>query len=293
MALQTITLSVLIASPRDTAMERDTVEDVIRSWNSDHTLERKIHLLPLRWELGAVPLVGSQDAQEVINDQLTDAADIVIALFNSRLGKATKRAVSGTAEEIIRARDRGAAVHVFFSEAPVPRDHDPEQLASLNEFRRELEGYGLTGSYVSQDDLSAKVRRCLERDAYKIGDGGQGEDAAAFVHSGVVLRSRYLYDLEPRYDNRGRPKAKRINERIRVENLGEVAAEDVVIEISPVGEGETPILLNDLTAARILPHSYVDFTIVTHQGTAVQGNMTHRWVESGELRSEEQTISFT
>ncbi|MFD5065854.1 hypothetical protein ACFWNO_47220, partial [Streptomyces sp. NPDC058394] len=163
MALQTITLSVLIASPGDTPVERDVVENVIRSWNSDHTLQRKIHLLPLRWELGAVPMVGQQDAQQVINEQFADMADIVIAVFNSRLGKATKRAASGTAEEILRARDRGAAVHVFFSEAPIPRDHDPDQLAALRVFQKELQEHGLTGGYSSTDDLGAKVRRCLER----------------------------------------------------------------------------------------------------------------------------------
>src|SRR4051794_21876616 len=129
MPIQTLTLSVLIASPGDTAADRDAVEDAIRSWNSDHTMRRKVHLLRLRWELGAVPLVGQGDAQQVINEQFADEADIVIAVFNSRLGQATKRAVSGTAEEILRARDRGAAVHVFFSDAPIPRDHDPDQLA--------------------------------------------------------------------------------------------------------------------------------------------------------------------
>jgi hypothetical protein len=293
MALQTITLSVLIASPSDTAPERDTVEDVIRSWNSDHTLQRKIHLLPLRWELGSVPLVGSRDAQEVINDQFADAADIVIALFNSRLGKATKRAVSGTAEEILRARDRGAVVHVFFSEAPVPRNHDAEQLAALNEFRRELQDHGLTGSYVSPDDLSAKVRRCLEHDAYAIGDTGGADDETASVRSGAVLRSTYMCEREPRGDNRGRIKMKRTNERIRVENLGEAVAEEVALEISPVGEGDIPVVLGDLTAARILPHSYVDFPVMLHAGVALQGTVTHRWNEDGESHSEEQTISWT
>ncbi|MEU8768191.1 hypothetical protein AB0C94_14670, partial [Streptomyces griseus] len=63
MAIQTLTLSVLIASPGDTAPDRDVVEDAIRSWNSDHTMRRKIHLLPLRWELG------------VLTRRVVDAAD--------------------------------------------------------------------------------------------------------------------------------------------------------------------------------------------------------------------------
>lgn len=293
MALQTITLSVLIASPGDTADERNTVEDVIRSWNSDHTLQRKIHILPLRWELGAVPLVGSKDAQEVINEQFADTADIVIAVFNSRLGQATKRAASGTVEEILRARDRGAVVHVLFSDAPVPRDHDPEQLAALNMFRTELREHGLTGSYASTDDLTAKVRTCLEHDAYQIGDLGNKTDGAPLSQSGAVLRSTYLHETEPKQDSRGQIKAKRVKERLRVENLGKAAAEDVVLEISPVGEGDNPIVIGSLTAGRIPSQSYVDFPVALHQTVALQGTVIHRWTENGDPHTEEQTISWT
>ncbi|MFJ8539201.1 hypothetical protein [Streptomyces sp. NPDC093591] len=291
MALRTITLSVLIASPGDTATERDTVEDVIRSWNSDHTLQRRVHLLPLRWEMGGVPLVGQQDAQEVINEQFADAADIVIAVFNSRLGQATKRAASGTAEEILRARDRGAAVHVFFSDAPIPRDHDPEQLKALNAFRKELREHGLTGSYASPDDLTAKVRTCLERDAYTIGDVG-GDDASS-SRSGAVLRSSYLYETEPTQDRKGRLKMRRTKRRLHVENLGDAAAEDVVLEVKPVGEGNSPVPLRPLTAGRIPPKAHVDFPIALDMGTATQGTVTHRWTEGGRPHSEEQTISWT
>ncbi|MGK5499997.1 hypothetical protein [Streptomyces sp. URMC 125] len=291
MPIQTLTLSVLIASPGDTAADRDVVEDAIRSWNSDHTMRRKVHLLPLRWELGAVPLVGQGDAQQVINEQFADEADIVIAVFNSRLGQATKRAVSGTAEEILRARDRGAAVHVFFSDAPIPRDHDPEQLAALNSFRTELQEHGLTGSYVSPDDLKAKVRTCLEHDAYKV--GSLSSDEADRSRPGVVLRSSFQWETEPRQDSRGRIKMRRARERLRVENLGDVAAEDVALEMKPVGEGHNPEAIGELTAGRIPPRSFVNFPLALDMGTARQGTIIHRWTEAGQQHSEEQTISWS
>ncbi|MFD6203689.1 hypothetical protein ACWCQF_10815 [Streptomyces rubiginosohelvolus] len=292
MALRTITLSVLIASPGDTATERDTVEDVIRSWNSDHTLQRRVHLLPLRWELGAVPIVGQKDAQEVINEQFADAADIVVAVFNSRLGKATKRAASGTAEEILRARDRGAAVHVFFSDAPIPRDHDPDQLAALNTFRKELQGNGLTGSYASVDDLTAKVRTCLERDAYKLGNLDEADSSPSSPQSGAVLRSEFLYDTEPRQDGRGRTRMRRVKERLHVKNLGDVAAENVSLELKAVGDGDSPIPLVPLSAIRIPPRAYLDFPLALDMETASQGTILHRWAEDGEPHSEEQSVSW-
>ncbi|GAP46050.1 hypothetical protein [Streptomyces azureus] len=291
MPIQTVTLSVLIASPGDTAADRDVVEDAVRSWNSDHTMRRKVHLLPLRWELGAVPLVGQGDAQQVINEQFADEADIVIAVFNSRLGQATKRAVSGTAEEILRARDRGAAVHVFFSDAPIPRDHDPDQLAALNAFRMELQEHGLTGSYMSADGLKAKVRTCLEHDAYKAGD--LSSDEADRSRPGAVLRSSFQWETEPRQDSRGRIKMRRARERLRVENLGDVAAEDVALEMKPVGEGHNPEAVGELTAGRIPPRSFVNFPLALDMGTARQGTIIHRWTEAGQQYSEEQTISWS
>ncbi|MGA5322228.1 hypothetical protein ACPCIU_17545 [Streptomyces seoulensis] len=290
MAIQTLTLSVLIASPGDTAPDRDVVEDSIRSWNSDHTMRRKVHLLPLRWELGAVPLVGQGDAQEVINAQFADEADIVIAVFNSRLGQATKRAVSGTAEEILRARDRGAAVHVFFSDAPIPRDHDPEQLAALNSFRKELQEYGLTGSYASADDLKAKVRTCLEHDAYAAGTSES--DTSESPQTGALLRSSFQWDTEPKQDSKGRVRMRRVRERLHVENMGDIAAENVVLEMRPVGEGHNPHVVDELTADRIPSKSFVDFLLALDMGTSRRGTIVHRWTESGTPCEEEQTISW-
>jgi hypothetical protein len=110
MAFQTTTLAVLIASPGDTTQERKAVEEAILGWNSDRTRAAKVHLLPLRWELDATPELGGGTAQEVINRQFADEADIVIGVFYSRLGQPTADAPSGTAEEIQRAVTRGAPV---------------------------------------------------------------------------------------------------------------------------------------------------------------------------------------
>jgi hypothetical protein len=124
-------------------------------------------LVPLRWETDAVPELG-EDGQEVINRQLVDECDIVVALFHSRLGAPTPRAVSGTVEEIERARARGVPVHIYFSEMPIPRDVDPDELKRLNEYRSVLQAEGLLGSYASLEDLSAKVRTALEADSHDL-----------------------------------------------------------------------------------------------------------------------------
>jgi hypothetical protein len=65
--------------------------------------------------------------QGLINNQIVDDCDILIAAFWSRLGTATPVAPSGTAEEIGRLRERSKNVLLYFSSAPSPQSHDPEQ----------------------------------------------------------------------------------------------------------------------------------------------------------------------
>src|SRR5699024_4218869 len=134
-------LQVLIASPGDTMEARDAVEGALHGWNASRSEREQVILLPRRWETDAVPTMGSS-GQETINAQLVDKCDIVTALFDARLGQATKKAVSGTAEEIERAAAGGKPVHVWFSDAPVSREH-LEGAQAVAEFRRTLEAEGL------------------------------------------------------------------------------------------------------------------------------------------------------
>lgn len=90
-----------------------------------------------------------------------DNADFVIALFSTRLGTPTGVAVSGTAEEIERLRTMGKHVMVYFSSAPVPRDHNPEQLKLLNEYKRGLMQQGLCFDFKDKDDLWRKLSHAL------------------------------------------------------------------------------------------------------------------------------------
>jgi hypothetical protein len=84
-------LRVLIASPGDTRDERDAVERALHEWNASRAAREHVVLLPRRWETNAVPVLGGS-GQGAINKQLLDNADVVIALFDSRLGQATQRA---------------------------------------------------------------------------------------------------------------------------------------------------------------------------------------------------------
>ncbi len=150
---QASVLKVLIASPADARDSRNAIEDALHAWNADRAATAQVVLLPRRWEINAVPLLGRGDGQSVISSQLVDDCDLVFGVFYATLGRATDRAASGTAEELQRSSDAGKPVHVYFSSMPVPRDHDKEQLAALDEFKTAMGKGSLYGSFHSETSL--------------------------------------------------------------------------------------------------------------------------------------------
>ncbi len=60
MVFQAHVLKVLIASPGDTAEERDAVEKSIGGWNAYRAEREQTVLLPWRWEMHAVPVMNSR-----------------------------------------------------------------------------------------------------------------------------------------------------------------------------------------------------------------------------------------
>jgi len=157
-----VVYEVLIASPSDVRTERAILAEVIDDWNSTHSRDRGASLKALRWELDGVPGSGARP-QDILNRQLVENADILIGVFWTRLGTPTGHAVSGTAEEIDHFRSRGKPALLYFSEADIPHDHDPEQLRRLKEYRKTLEADTLYQTYRGGEDLRRRVTRDLAR----------------------------------------------------------------------------------------------------------------------------------
>jgi hypothetical protein len=163
-----ISYDVLIASPSDTAAERDVISECIRDWNSVHANDG-IHCRDLRWELDSVPAFGDR-SQAVLNKQLVDNADILIGVFKTRLGTATGASQSGTVEEIEKCYRSGKPVMLYFSSGVIPRDHDPVQLQLVKDYQRQIMGRSLYGEFLDLEDLRRKVSRHLATTMAAIGN---------------------------------------------------------------------------------------------------------------------------
>jgi len=279
-------LRILLASPSDTGALRDNVERSLHAWNTTRAGAASVILLPRRWETAAVPELDGTDGQTVINRQLVDDADIVIAIFHQTLGSATARAASGTAEELGQASDDGKPVHVYFSKMPIDRDHDRDKLAALDEFRESIESRGLYGSFETAGDLENQVRAAIEHDLGKL------RLAAPNVgtNTGASLSAAYDYDRE--LDNKGRMRTRR--ERIVVTNAGEVVARDVSVSLTSLEDGQVaPEMWNNDESFTVAPKGGT-FTIMilTHSGTANRVKAEFTWTEDGEQKTDSHTLSL-
>ncbi|MCC6246190.1 MAG: DUF4062 domain-containing protein [Rubrivivax sp.] len=161
MPFDTTTFRVAIASPGDVNEERRVIRSVVHDWNAAHARTRAVVLLPVGWESDSAALMGAR-AQEIINNQVIRTADLLIAVFWTRLGTPTSVAPSGTVEEIQEFLAAGKPVMIYFSNAPVvPASIDQKQYAALLEFKTWCEANGLVGSYTSVVELRERLTREL------------------------------------------------------------------------------------------------------------------------------------
>lgn len=153
--------NVMIASPGDITLERQMARDVILEWNAIHSDDRRIVLMPMGWETHSSPVTGDRP-QGIINEQILEPADLLIAIFWTRLGSPTGEAPSGTVEEIEKHVEAGKPAMVYFSSTPVlPDSVDEVQYTALKQFRDKLENTSLYETYESRGEFREKLTRQL------------------------------------------------------------------------------------------------------------------------------------
>jgi hypothetical protein len=153
---------ILVASPSDVKEERNIVSQVIQEWNDLYSYEKKVVLLPLKWETHSSPELGTRP-QAIINEEVVDYCDLAIGVFWTRVGSPTGISVSGTIEEIERVGNAGKTVMLYFSQAKVEPDAiDFEQYQKLKDFKNKTYPKGLVTNYSDIKEFKDKLTRQLE-----------------------------------------------------------------------------------------------------------------------------------
>jgi hypothetical protein len=154
---------VMIASPGDVQPERDFIERVIVAWNDEHSEERGVVFLPVRWER-ASPRQGAP-GQDVVNEDLVDISDVLIGVFWQSVGRPTRTSPSGSVEEVRRFSAAGKLHCVLFKRPPDPPP-DTDQFRALQAFKQEVHAHegdlvGLSRTFADDAQLQAIVHRYL------------------------------------------------------------------------------------------------------------------------------------
>jgi len=124
--------------------------------------DRKVVLLPLKWETHSSPELGRRP-QDIINKEVVDYCDMAVGVFWTRIGSPTGTHPSGTIEEIERVGKDGKIVMLYFSKAKIEPDSiDLEQYQSLKEFKKKNYPNGLVESYSDIVDFRDKFAKQLE-----------------------------------------------------------------------------------------------------------------------------------
>ena len=162
MPFPAIGINVMIASPGDVEQERRAARDVTHEWNDTNAQEQRVILLPMGWESHSSPRMGDRP-QAIINAQLLNRCDLLVAIFWTRLGTATGEAASGTVEEIAKHVAAGKIAMVYFSNAPIPpASINHSQYDAVRVFREECTQQGLFHEFSSLEQFRNDFRRHLE-----------------------------------------------------------------------------------------------------------------------------------
>ena len=156
-------INVVIASPGDLEQERKVIADLFVRWNSAN---REVHLAPIMWETASVPTYGDHP-QHIINEQIIEKGDLLVALFWTKIGSPTPTAPSATIEEIREfARRKGPKrVMVYFCTRPLeqsPDDIDYSALALLKEFKQEVRSQCLYCEFRETSDFEKNLDHHLD-----------------------------------------------------------------------------------------------------------------------------------
>ena len=149
-------IGLMIGSPGDATDERQAITDTVIRWNAANK-DQGYWIEPVKWETHATPGLDGRP-QGMINEELIPQSDCLLAVFRARAGSPTGEEISGTIEEIRQFMKLGKLTVVYFYEGQVSlKTIDADQLNRVSEFKQEIQKHGITETYISVDDLRAKL----------------------------------------------------------------------------------------------------------------------------------------
>lgn len=153
----------MLSCPSDIPTQMiSAVRDAINDFNDLYGDSLSVFLSFKNWSLDAYPQSGGTP-QDLINSQLLEPSNLLLAIFWTRLGTETRDYDSGTVEEIERSLDNNRQVFLYICKADVPRDMlGASDTKAVDDYVHTNYGKrAIFGEFKDADELRKKVREHL------------------------------------------------------------------------------------------------------------------------------------
>lgn len=199
-------IKIFLASPGDLKIERKIVFETIDELNSTICHHNNLTLKIIDWEKYTYPGLGD-DGQDVINKQLDDDYDIFLCLFWKKIGTPTKRAKSGTVEELeiaLQKYENGESIEImlYFKNEPIEPDEIDASIFEVKKIKKQAQSLGLYKEFKTQQQFQTIFRTNLNHYLFKnhINKTSNTNDNLVTKHSNIqkldILSKIDSIDLE-------------------------------------------------------------------------------------------------
>lgn len=162
--------AVLLSRPGDADRDVEVAADAIEAVNRQHSRSTGIHFHLLDWKKDSYADSGAEP-QQLLNKQIVDDADIVLAIFRERMGTPTQRFDSGTEEEVMLALEAHKPVHIYFWQPP--QDYEPadaSQYERIESFKTRIADRVMYVTYATEQELRDRVTHDFTKRMYELKD---------------------------------------------------------------------------------------------------------------------------
>lgn len=162
MSKRIIVYDLLISCPSDVSNYFEILEKEINRFNNLFGRFNDIIVRTRFWKQDTYPEID-KSPQEIINRQIVNDSDMVLAVFWTRFGSPTENYGSGTEEEIERMISEKKQVFLYFLDKPInPSRLDFNQYNKLNKFKEKYKSQGVYFTVENEETLALKFRENLE-----------------------------------------------------------------------------------------------------------------------------------
>ena len=162
MAKKITVYDMLISCPSDVSQYVELLQKQVNKFNNYFGRMNDVIVRCRYWMEDTSSEIG-EHPQEVINKNIVDTSDMIVAVFWTRFGTATERYGSGTEEEIERMLKMKKQVFLYFLDKPVsPAKFNPEQYLKLQQFMEKHKNEGIYFIVPDENALSIKLRENME-----------------------------------------------------------------------------------------------------------------------------------